>query len=123
MNTIKNKTIIVIEDDSDIAELIKFILDSQGFQVTIFADGRSIMNRIKEINPNLIIVDLWIPGVDGATLTKKLKKEKSTKKIPIILVSANNSLEQITKQTKADGCLAKPFNIKDLLTIVKKFIK
>jgi len=117
------KLVFIVEDDPDICELIETVLTGQNFKVKIFADGKKIEAEIKKQKPNLIIMDLWMPGFDGAKITKTLKSKSNTKKIPIILVSAKNSLEKIAKQAQADSFLAKPFNIRDLIDIIKKFIK
>ncbi len=116
------KNIWIVEDDPDINELIEIVLTNEGYKVKTFGDGGNIEKEIKKGKPNLIIMDLSMPGIGGAALTKKLKSKPSTKKIPIVLVSAKNSLEKIAKSSKADGFLPKPFDLKDLVSCVKKFV-
>lgn len=119
----KNKTIFIVEDDPNISELIEIVLKEHGYSTKIFLTGKNIEKEVEKKLPNLIIMDLWMPDLDGASLTKKLKSNKNTSHIPIILVSAKNALEKITKKVKANGFISKPFNIKELVAIVKKFVK
>lgn len=115
------KTIFIVEDDPDILELMKVVVDSLGFKTKTFLENDKLESSIVKNRPDLLIVDLWVGGFDNAVLVKSLKKNKVTKEIPIVLVSAKNALEKIAKQCGADGHLAKPFNVSDLSAIVKKF--
>ena len=119
MNT---KKILVVEDEPDLGEIMQIALSEAGYEVEILLSGKGIESHVEKFLPSLIMMDLWMPGLDGSELTKKLKSNKKTKNIPIILVSARNSLEKIAKQSKADGFLSKPFDIKNLISTVKKFI-
>ncbi|RJQ25375.1 response regulator, partial [Candidatus Parcubacteria bacterium] len=73
--------------------------------------------------PDLIIMDVWIGGIDGNELAKKIKLEESTKKIPIILISALADLSKIASECRADDYIEKPFEIDNLINIVKKNIR
>lgn len=116
------KTIFVIEDNQDIRELIQIVLEGEGYLVKTFSKSDTVEIDISKDKPSLIIMDLWVSGIDNAELTKNLKSKKQTSHIPIIFISAKNFLEKIAKQAKADGFLCKPFNIKDLVKIVKQFV-
>ncbi len=116
----KNK-ILIIEDEPDIGEIMSITLTQSGYKVKVLANGKELKAHIAKFKPNVIMMDLWMPGVDGSLITKELKGKKLTKDIPIILVSARNNLEKIARQVKADGFLAKPFDISSLVSIVKKF--
>ncbi|MBL8030285.1 MAG: response regulator [Candidatus Doudnabacteria bacterium] len=118
----RSKLILISEDDPDISELLETILESNGYETRVCMDGHETENQAKKLLPDLIIMDLWLPGIDGTTLTKKLKAKNSTKNIPILIVSAQNHLEKIVKQTRADGFLPKPFDLQALLSLVKKHL-
>ena len=115
------KTICIVEDNTAISELMKVIVEGEGFKVKTFLESGKVESYAIKSKPALIIMDLWIPGQGGASLVKILKAKKETKDIPIILVSAKNSLAKIAKQCKADAYLPKPFNVKDLVGMVQKF--
>ncbi len=115
------KTIFVVEDDPDISELMRLVIESEDYVVKNFLDTEKVFSSITRDKPKLIIMDLWISGVDSSVLIKKIKNTKATAHIPVVIVSAKNYLDKTVRQTNADGFLAKPFNISDLIAITKKF--
>jgi DNA-binding response OmpR family regulator len=115
------KTIFIVEDDRDISELIQIIVEGEGYGVKMFTNLTEVFPAALKDKPGLILMDLWISGEDAGGLIKTLKKRKDTCEVPIVIISAKNSLEKIVKQTGADGFLSKPFDIKDLVKIIKKF--
>lgn len=115
-----SKKILICEDDSGISELIRIILEENGFKTKITANGKGIQKIVKEFAPNLILLDLWLPGMDGKEIVKLLKKDPITKNISIIIVSALNDVEKQVQNSGVDGFIAKPFDINDFLMIVKK---
>lgn len=121
-NSKPHKTILIGEDDVDIAELLEILLKAEGFQTITCLDGKAAEEKLLKFLPDLIIMDLHLPKLDGASLIKKLKGEERTSAIPVIIVSAQNRLMDIAKRVKADGFLPKPFDIKDVLSAVRKFI-
>jgi DNA-binding response OmpR family regulator len=117
------KKILVAEDDRAILEVVKIILEQEGFD-TLFADREeTIRSIIRDHKPDLILLDIWLGGSDGGKIAKSFKNDKQTKHIPIVMISANNETEKITKEAGADGFLLKPFNIDDLLQIVRKHLQ
>lgn len=116
------KKILIVEDEEDIAEIMDIALSEAGFSLKILGNGKNIEESIKKFSPSLIIMDLSLPGIDGASLTKKIKRNKKTKNIPVIIVSARNALRKTTKSCSADDFLAKPFDLSSLVAIVQKFI-
>lgn len=117
------KKILIAEDDKAIVEVVKIILDETGYTTLTIKDGESVIKIVKEKNPDLILLDIWLSGEDGGEIAKVLKSKEETKNTPIIIISANNETEQIAKDAGADGFLKKPFDINDLLEIVKKHLK
>lgn len=116
-----SKKILVCDDDQGILEVIKIVLEKEGFEVKLLANGRGIQKIIKDYKPDLILLDIWMPGVDGEEITKILKKTEETSKIPIVVISALNTTEKIAQESGADDFLEKPFDISDLVKIVKKY--
>jgi DNA-binding response OmpR family regulator len=117
------KRILVAEDDHAILEVVKIILKNDNFEVITTDNEKTIFKIINEDPPDLMLLDIWLGGNDGGKIAKEIKSKKATKKIPIIMISANNETEKIAKNSGADGFLLKPFNIDDLLDIVKKHVK
>ena len=121
MNNIQ-KRILVCDDDLGIAEVMEIILSENGYQVKVLTSGKGIEKKILGFQPDLIFLDIWMPGIDGKEITKVLKRTQEFKKIPIILISALSDGERICKNVGADGFLAKPFEISDLLATIQKYI-
>lgn len=119
-NILKNK-VLVCDDDEGISEVIKIILNQAGYIVSSISNGKSIQKKVKEFSPNLILLDIWMPGIDGKQATKLLKRNKTTKNIPIIMISALNSTESNAHACGADDFLLKPFDMNILLSKVKKY--
>ncbi len=114
------KKILIAEDDSAILEVVKILLENDGYTIITTESEERIFEILLEDPPDLILLDIWLSGHDGGKIAKELKSNDRTKHVPIIMMSANNQTEKITKESGADGFLLKPFNIDDLLHIVRK---
>ena len=117
------KKILIIDDDIDILDAMKITLESEGYDVTISEKGEYVEN-ISEDNalPDLIIIDVLLSGKDGRIICKKLKSEKVTKNIPIIMISAHPSAEKSITNVGANEFLAKPFDIDVLLQKINNLL-
>ncbi len=114
------KKVFVAEDDQAIQEIITIILEGENYKVIVSDHGDKVIDEIVQEKPSLILLDIWLSGHDGGKIAKRLKSQEATKDIPIIIISANNATEKIAQAVGADGFLLKPFNIDDLVAIVKK---
>lgn len=114
---------MAVDDDPGVLEVIKIILEDQGYDVLAVADGRMVKKIVKDFLPEVILIDLWMSGMDGHEVTRELKKDAATQNIPVIAISALNNGEKIAKEAGADDFLAKPFNIDDLVSLVDKYFK
>ena len=117
------KKILVAEDDKAIIDVVKIILESEGYEVLTADQGETVHKIIKHHKPDMILLDIWLYGEDGGEIAKKIKATSEAKDMPIVLMSANNETEKITKRVGANDFLLKPFNIDDLLYIVRKYVK
>jgi DNA-binding response OmpR family regulator len=117
------KKVLIAEDDKAIIEVVKIILQNEGYQVFTADQGEIVHKTIDKDKPDVVLLDIWLYGEDGGQIAKRIKTKKETQHIPVILMSANNETEKITKEVGADDFLLKPFNIDDLLYIVRKHIK
>ena len=116
------KKILVADDDPAIVESTKLILEEFGYDVDTTVDGQTIYKMEKDF-PDLLLLDMWMSGQDGREICKYLKKENVTKHIPIIMISASRDIKGSAKDSGADDFIAKPFEMDDLITIVRKYIK
>ena len=123
MTTKKNKTIVIGEDDQAIIEVVKIILQEGGYEPLGVTEAGSIIKTVQKSMPALILLDIWMSGENGGDIAKKIKMDKETSHIPIVMISANNETEHIAKGVGAEGFLQKPFNMEDLMAIVDKFVK
>jgi two-component system, OmpR family, alkaline phosphatase synthesis response regulator PhoP len=114
--------IFICEDDVGIAEVMKTILETEGYQVLLFTDGSGIMDEVEKEKPDLILIDLWMPGMDGKTVAEKLKQNPETANLPVIIVSASSELPEVAEEVQAAAYLAKPFHIKELCETVKQHL-
>ena len=120
-----SKNIIVVEDDLDIRELISFNLANEGHQVFEANNGEVGIDKARNNNPDLILLDLMLPGIQGLDVCRIIKSDQETKEIPIIMVTALGQEEDIVKglETGADDYITKPFSIKVLIARVKAVLK
>lgn len=118
-----SKKILIAEDDEAILEVLKSILEGEGFVTFSPKTERGIYEVIRNDSPQLMLLDIWLSGQDGAKIAKELKAKEETKDLPIVMMSANNETEKITQKVGADGFLLKPFTIDELLAVVRTYTK
>lgn len=117
-----HKKIVVMDDDPDIIEFLQVILEEEGYAV-LTSDGDEFLEQLHEGSlPDLILVDVLLTGKDGREIAKHLKSQEETKRIPVIMFSANPSSEQKAREAGADDFLTKPFEIDDLLAKVANYL-
>lgn len=109
---VKRRTILVIEDDHDIRELIEYNLTREGYRVRAAANGEDGLRKAKTEAPDLILLDLMLPGLDGLELCRKLKQDPVTLAIPIMMVTAKSEESDVVLGLGigADDYIAKPFS-------------
>lgn len=119
------QTILVIEDEVDIADLVAFNLRRNDFEVVIEYDGLSGLALARELLPDLIVLDLMMPGLDGIGVFKELNKDAATRGIPVIMLTARGQTEDKIAglQIGADDYMTKPFSPKELALRVKNVLK
>ena len=111
--------ILIVDDEPAVADLIEAVLKEEGYTVAIARDGAQGLMLARDWNPDLILMDVMLPGVDGGTVIRRLKAAPETAAIPIIAMSAGRNIRQHTGELDdADGALAKPFDIDALLAQV-----
>lgn len=111
-----------MDDDRAILDVLKIILEEKGFKVTVLAESRRIFDAIAFEMPDLILLDIWMSGPDGLEIMRELKTREKTRQIPVLMISANNDGEKISRDSGANGFIAKPFEMDELVNIVGKNI-
>jgi DNA-binding response OmpR family regulator len=113
------RRIIVVDDNEDILEIIKLILEGYDYEVVTLADGSLLLDNIKEFKPDLILLDVMLGNMDGRELCKMIRSNDETKHIPIIMVSASHNLsDRFMAMGSNTDFLAKPFDISELISKV-----
>lgn len=111
------KSILVADDNPAILDALRIMLEEEGYHVTTTEDG-AVAKHIKAPLPDLLLLDVWMSGIDGRDICKHLKSADETKHIPIVMISATKGLEQIAKDAGADDFISKPFQMDHLLEVV-----
>ena len=111
--------ILIVEDQADVAQLIEVVLVGEGHTVAIARDGAQGLMMARDWKPDLILMDIMLPGVDGGTLISRLRREAETRDLPIIAMSASRTLRDRTAELEADALLSKPFDVDALLVQVQ----
>ncbi|GJQ24630.1 MAG: response regulator [Planctomycetia bacterium] len=120
-----DKNVMVVEDNEKNRKLMRVVLKSKGYAVIEAATGEEALNLLKNQKPNIILMDIQLPGIDGLTLIKLIKADAMTKEIPIIAVTAYamKGDEQKILETGCDAYVSKPINTQELPLIIEKYIK
>lgn len=117
--------IFCVEDDSNIRELVVYTLESTGFQARGFEDGSSFLEALALETPELVLLDIMLPGEDGMELLRKLKASKKTREIPVIMVTAKGAEYDKVKglDAGADDYVTKPFGMMELISRIKAVLR
>lgn len=119
----KQKKILVVDDDEDIVKLIKIRLQAKGFEVITALDGDTGLFMAKKHNPDLVVADLTMPGMNGWQMSLKLKQDDKYKKIPVIILSALIDKEGLPGDAEVgDFYLAKPFDADKLMAKINELL-
>jgi len=110
--------ILLVEDDPAIRSLILELLAEEGYDVHVAVDGQSGVRAARSNRPDLILMDLMLPVLDGMAATRQLKRDPATCQIPIIAISAGTNLRIHANDLPADGVVAKPFDLDTLLAAI-----
>ncbi|MCX5712146.1 MAG: response regulator [Candidatus Omnitrophica bacterium] len=119
------KRILVVDDEAELVELVKMRLEANGYSVLTAYDGKEALDIAKKEMPDLIILDLMLPKIDGYKVCRMLKFDEKYKKIPIIMFTARalESDKKVGLEVGADDYMVKPFEPELLLSKIKEFLK
>lgn len=111
--------VLVVDDDPDILEALSEILEAEGFKIRRARHGKEALDRLEPSPPQLILLDLMMPVMDGWEFAQQLKQKALTPDIPIIVLSADRNVGTKAREIGAVGHLAKPFELNELLSLVQ----
>ena len=119
------KHILIIEDEKDIAELLEYNLGAGGYYTYVANNGETGLKVARKQNPDLILLDLMLPGIQGLDVCRIIKTDEDTKNIPIVMLTALGQEENIVKglESGADDYITKPFSFKILLARIKSVLR
>ena len=117
--------ILVVDDEEDILELVKYNLEREGFQVKCVESGEKAMARIRQEAPDLVVLDLMLPGIDGLEVARRLKQDQKYAGIPIIMLTAKGEEADIVTglELGADDYITKPFSPRILIARIKVILR
>lgn len=118
------KKILIVDDEQDIVESLKFVLEVAGFKCHCAYNGEDGLTMAKKIQPDLIILDVMMPKINGFKICRLLKYDAKYKNIPILMVTARSQVEDqlIGEETGVDEYITKPFDLDEIVEKVKNYL-
>ena len=116
------KSIVIVEDDNNIADLLRLYLEKEGYQATIAADGRQGIDLYRKLRPDLVLLDVMMPGVDGWGVLRAIRQDSQT---PVIMLTAKGETTDKVSGLKqgADDYITKPFEMKEVLARIEAVLR
>lgn len=116
------KKILAVDDEKHIVRLVQVNLERQGYEVVTAFDGKEALQKVQEENPDLVVLDVMMPYMDGFEVLQNLRRNPATREIPVIMLTAKAQDADVFKgwQSGVDLYLTKPFNPMELLSFVKR---
>ncbi|MCU1544106.1 MAG: response regulator transcription factor [Microbacteriaceae bacterium] len=113
-----NAKILVVDDDTALAEMIGIVLRAEGFEISFCADGSEALDAFRAFSPDLVLLDLMLPGMDGIEVCSRIREESG---VPIIMLTAKSDTADVVKglESGADDYVVKPFNPKELVARIR----
>lgn len=112
------KKVIIVEDDMDLLETLSIVLEEEGHKVWKYDKAENAFEKLEEVIPDTMVVDLMLPGMSGDELADYVKKRDTLKGTKVILISADEKVTEKAKRVNADAHLKKPFSFEKLLTLI-----
>jgi len=117
--------ILVVDDEADLVETIQFALELEGYNVLVASNGEEGLNIARQEKPDLILLDLMLPKLDGYKVCRLLKFDERYKSIPILMLTARTQEKDkiLGKETGANEYITKPFEMDELMAKIKSYLK
>lgn len=119
------KKVLIVDDEQDIVESLQFVLEAAGFECYCAYNGEDGLNLAREVLPDLIILDVMMPKINGFKICRLLKYDSKYKNIPILMVTARSQEEDklIGEETGVDEYITKPFDLEEIVKKVEGYLK
>ena len=117
--------ILIADDSATVRHLILKFLDGEGYDIVTTSDSANVVDLIHEINPDLVISDIMMPGMDGYTFVRHIRKENPKESLPVIIMSTKNkeTMEDLFVSYGISGYLQKPFDKEQLISMIRKVLE
>lgn len=117
----REKTILTVDDERDITEMLELLLTGEGYRVLVASGGAEAIRILKTEKPDLVLLDIMMPDVDGHQVCENIRSNRALNDMPILMLTAKNDIAQIAHAVDegADGFLVKPFDVEHFLKIIK----
>jgi DNA-binding response OmpR family regulator len=119
----KGAHVLVIDDNQDILLMLKTMLTIKGYRVSVRENIKELQSSIKELKPDVILMDMLLSGADGREVCKELRKNAAFAHIPIVMISAHSHVQEECIEAGADYFMEKPFDMNNLIKIVEEALK
>ena len=117
------KKILVIDDDADVRSLAKIRLEASDFEVILASNGEEGFQKLETEKPNLVIVDIMMPKMDGYTLVQEIKARSSIRDVPIIILTSRVGMKDLFEIEGVSDYITKPYDVNDLLRTIRKHVR
>ena len=116
-------TLMIVDDDPQLMRVLSMFFDLEGYNVIRAANSREALTLLSEYTPDLILLDLMMPGVGGEVLVKQVRAKHKSPRIPIVIFTAADTREEELRTAGADGFITKPFSLDGLRDVVHEAIR
>lgn len=121
----ENHHILIVEDEESLLKLESILLSSKGYKVTGVRDGLAALSEIEKSKPDLILLDIMMPGIDGFEVCRRIKEDPNTRDIPVVMLTAKKSTADQAKgaEVGADAYMTKPFKSLKIMDVISGLLK
>ncbi|GAC1333720.1 MAG: hypothetical protein NVS2B16_31430 [Chloroflexota bacterium] len=116
-----SKDVLIAEDDSDILSLVLAVLTDEGYSVRSTM-GANTLRAVRERKPDVVLLDYQMPGMNGVQIAQRIREDPETSDIPIVAMTAAGRAALVCTEMDANGCLGKPFDIDELVSVVQRLV-